>query len=76
MSLKQAAEWSNIGKQRLIKLAEAEKIVGFSDPDSGRRDWIFDRHSIDTYRSHQYDRSRLKIFGKKTAAKILETLPT
>ena len=53
LKLKEAARYSAIGKQRLIRLAEAGQIRGFRDPDSGRGDWIFDRGSIDAYREAQ-----------------------
>ena len=51
--LRDAAAYSGIGKHRLIHLAELGKIRGFQDPDSGRKDWIFDRESIDIYRENQ-----------------------
>ena len=53
LKIKRAAEYSAIGKQRLIKLAADGRIVGFQDPDSKRGDWIFDRLSLDEYRKEQ-----------------------
>ena len=53
LKLKQACQYSSIGKDRLKQLAEMGDIVGFQDPDSKRRDWIFDRLSLDAYRFRQ-----------------------
>ena len=58
ISLKEAAQYSNIGQKRLISLAESSAVVGFKDPDSGRGDWVFDRESLDEYRLNQADPSR------------------
>jgi hypothetical protein len=52
-TLKEAAEYSSIGKHRLVALARIGKIRGSRDMDSGRHDWIFDRLSIDAYREAQ-----------------------
>jgi hypothetical protein len=60
MKLKEAAWYSNIGKQRLIQLAQDGHIKGFQDPDSGRGDWIFCRYSIDEYRESQIGDLRKK----------------
>jgi len=53
LKLKEAAEYSSIGKQRLIAYAKEGHIKGFKDPDSKRGDWIFDRLSLDQYRESQ-----------------------
>ncbi len=53
LKLKEACRYSAIGKDRLKQLALAGEIVGFSDPDSKRGDWIFDRESLDQYRMNQ-----------------------
>ena len=53
LKLKEAIRYSAIGKNRLKQLAQGGEIVGFSDPDSGRGDWIFDRESLDQYRLNQ-----------------------
>jgi len=53
MKLKESAWYSKIGKQRLIQLAQDGHIKGFQDPDSGRGDWVFCRHSLDEYRENQ-----------------------
>jgi len=50
LKLKQAAVYSSIGQKRLKTLAEGGEIIGYSDQDSGRGDWIFDKNSIDEYR--------------------------
>lgn len=50
LKIKQAAAYSGIGQKRLKVLAENGEIIGYSDPDSGRGDWIFDRNSLDDYR--------------------------
>ena len=52
-TLKEAAEYSAIGKHRLVEMAKIGKIKGAQDMDSGRHDWIFDRLSIDAYREAQ-----------------------
>lgn len=52
-TLKEAAVYSAIGKQRLIAMAKEKKIKGFQDMDSKRQDWIFDRLSLDAYREGQ-----------------------
>jgi hypothetical protein len=51
--MKEAARYSSIGTKRLKALAVDKKILGVQDPDSGRNEWIFDRHSIDDYRTRQ-----------------------
>ena len=50
LKLKQAAAYSGIGQKRLKSLATDGDIIGYSDQDSGRGDWIFDKESIDEYR--------------------------
>lgn len=54
IKLKEAAEYSAIGRHRLKELAAIKAILGFQDPDSKRGDWIFDRNSLDEYRVRQY----------------------
>ncbi len=53
IKLSKAANYSGICKDRLIALAENGTIIGFSDPDNKRGDWVFDRESIDQYRLNQ-----------------------
>jgi hypothetical protein len=53
MKLKEAAAYSAIGKQRLVKLAEARDVRGFKDSDTGY--WIFDKLSLDNYRESQFE---------------------
>jgi hypothetical protein len=53
LSLKRAALYAAMGKYRLVDLAKEGKIKGFQDPDSKRKDWIFDRLSLDQYRESQ-----------------------
>lgn len=53
LKLRDAVAYSAIGENRIVQMAEAGRIVGFRDPDSGRNDWIFDRDSIDAYREAQ-----------------------
>ncbi len=53
LRLKDAAQYSSIGKQRLIDLANKSEICGFQDHSSGWNEWIFDRLSIDAYRERQ-----------------------
>ncbi len=67
LKLKEATRYSAIGKNRLKQLAQAGDIVGFSDPDSGRGDWVFDRYSLDQYRMNQVgylEQKALAIMGK------------
>jgi hypothetical protein len=49
IKLKEATQYGNIGKSRLIQLAQSGVIKGIQDKDSARKDWIFDRLSIDEY---------------------------
>jgi len=72
LKLKPAAYYSAIGEKRLKKLADKGVIIGFCDPDSGRKDWIFDRISIDKYRERQSKKDNLQI--KKTALEILKSV--
>lgn len=53
LSLKEAAEYAHMGKDRLMDLANRGIIKGCQDPDSKRRDWIFDLLSLDAYREGQ-----------------------
>ena len=53
LKLKAAAAYSAIGKTRLKQLAKSGAVVGFPDPESKRRDWIFDKNSLDEYRIGQ-----------------------
>ncbi len=53
LSLKAAAVYANIGRQRLKALARAGAVSGAPDPDSRRGDWIFDQRSLDAYREAQ-----------------------
>jgi hypothetical protein len=53
IKLKEATRYAAIGKARLISLAVSGVIRGAKDPDSKRKDWIFDRLSIDSYRDSQ-----------------------
>ena len=53
MKLKQAVAYSNIRRDRLVTLAKRGQINGFQDMDLKSKPWIFDRESIDQYRSGQ-----------------------
>ena len=50
LKLLQASVYSAIGQHKLKELAKKGIIIGYSDPDSKRGDWIFDRESLDKYR--------------------------
>ncbi|SRR6056297_919067 len=52
LHLDEAADYAGIGKKRLKTLADdpATEIIGYPDPDDGRRTWIFDKKSLDAYR--------------------------
>ena len=60
LKLKQAALCYAIGRDKLKRLALAGEIVGFSDPDSKRGDWIFKSDSLDAYREAQASELELK----------------
>lgn len=49
LRLKEAAAYSSIGTQRLIRLALAGRVDGFQDRETKKGVWIFDRHSLDAY---------------------------
>jgi len=53
LSLKEAARYAHLGRDRLKAAARSKLIRGFKDPDSKRGDWIFDRQSLDDYRNSQ-----------------------
>lgn len=53
IKLIQASQYSSIGQKRLKELGKKGIIRGFPDPDSKRKDWIFDRESLDNYRLNQ-----------------------
>ena len=55
-----AAKYSAIGRNRLKALAAKGIVKGFRDIDSKRRDWVFDKESLDTYRKNQASRIDLK----------------
>jgi hypothetical protein len=63
LKLKEAAIYSGIGRNRLKSLACAGAIKGFPDPDSGRRDWVFDKLSLDAYRQAQANELEQKAFS-------------
>ena len=69
LKLKKAAEYSAMNEKRLIELAQEGRVVGFQDPDNGRRDWIFDRVSLDLYRE-----SQAPITAREKALDIMRTL--
>ena len=60
IKLKEAASYSAIGKNRLKELAITGKITGFTD-DTKRKDWIFDRRSLDAFRENQGGQISLKV---------------
>ena len=60
LKLKAAAKYSGIGQKRLKTLALANRIKGYSDPDSGRKDWIFDKESLDRYRLKPMEQIQFK----------------
>ena len=61
MKLSKATRYSSMCKKRLMALAENGTIIGFSDPDNKRGDWVFDRKSIDDYRLNQGYENRKKV---------------
>lgn len=48
LNIKTAIEYSELGRDRLKRLAGLGDIVGFQDPENHNK-WIFDRESIDQY---------------------------
>ena len=69
IKLKEATQYGSIGKSRLIQLAQSGVIKGAPDLDSKRRDWIFDRQSIDSYREAQMS----VISAKEKALEIMRS---
>jgi hypothetical protein len=69
IKLKEATKYGSICKSRLIDLAISGVIRGTQDPDSKRKDWIFDRLSIDAYREVQMS-------GMSAKEKALEIMRT
>lgn len=67
-TLKEAAKYSAIGRHRLVEMARSGKIRGAQDTDSGRREWIFDRLSIDEYRETQVTEN----FAREKALEIMK----
>jgi hypothetical protein len=61
LKLKAAAQYSGIGQQRLKSLANKGEITGYQDSESGRKDWIFDKASLDEYRLRPVDNDNLII---------------
>jgi len=60
MKLIPAAKYSAIGRNRLKALAAKGIIRGFRDLDTKRRDWVFDKESLDDYRQNQASRIERK----------------
>jgi hypothetical protein len=71
ISLKEACEYSHIGKDRIKRLAIQGVIKGSPDPDNKRGDWIFDRVSIDAYREAQMS----KADAKEKALALMKGVP-
>ena len=44
-----ASQYASMNIKRLKKLAEQGEIVGYPDERTTRKDWIFDKQSIDSY---------------------------
>lgn len=61
LSLKEATHYSRIGKDRLKALARQGIVKGAPDPDNRRGDWIFDLHSLDSYREAQVSTSDARL---------------
>ena len=59
LTLKQAVVYSNIGQKRLKLLADAGEVAGYQE-DTGRGDWIFDKESIDKYRSRPLHETNIR----------------
>jgi hypothetical protein len=53
MTLKQAVNYSNIGKARLIEMVRSGEIKGFQDKHIKTAPWRFDKKSIDRFMSNQ-----------------------
>jgi hypothetical protein len=51
--LKQAAVYSGIGRQKLVRMIKKGTIKGFQDPDDKREIWLIDKKSLDEYRTSQ-----------------------
>jgi hypothetical protein len=70
LKLREAARYSAIGQKKLIKLAQQGVVSGFQDPDHGRKHWIFDRLTIDSFRESQASQPT----AKEEALDIMRTM--
>lgn len=70
LKLREAARYSAISQKKLIELAREGLVRGFQDPDHGRKHWIFDRLTIDSFRESQASR----LTAKEEALDILRTM--
>lgn len=70
LKLKAATGYSAIGKARLKELAEDPVccIIGYPDPDVATHEWIFDRLSLDEYRTEQYRSTKARKFELRKKA--------
>lgn len=74
LKLKAAALYSGIGQKELIKLARTRKIDGFQDFENGNKPWLFDRLSIDAYRTSQIEQYHSADLDEEIALDIVESL--
>jgi len=74
LKLRAAAKYSSLGVHQLKALAEAGEIVGgkvlVGQGDSGRRDWMFDRFSLDAYLQAQLRPARVDAMVGRIAAEM------
>jgi hypothetical protein len=74
LKLKAAAVYSGIGQKELIKLAHKRKIDGFQDLELKTRPWLFDRISIDKYRTSQIEQYHSADADEEIALDIVGSL--
>jgi len=76
ITLKQATQYCNIGKQHLINLVKNQEIHGFQDLSLKKRPWRLDKESIDTYMEGQVVQHHLlDEEDQKVVDKIVSSLP-
>ena len=74
LKLKAAALYSGIGQKELIRLAQKRKIDGFQDLELKTKPWLFDRLSIDKYRSSQIEQYHDTDLDEEIALDIVGSL--
>jgi len=74
LKLKAAALYSGIGQKELIRLAQIRIIDGFQDVELKTKPWMFDRLSIDKYRTSQIEKYHSADLDEEIALDIVGSL--